>query len=251
MNELKRESSNQVDIQKTVNNMKQKPWLIPGILLVILILLMVFRWDYQATKSRETSVLKWKTDRWTGQQWFEIYAPSAVIKRPIPNTEEAANKTRVATNYWWMAVLASGIWFIYSAWYKPWRSKLTNTKSQLDNDKSNLSSPDTNIPQEPKPENNKNNIKYDDLTIPGATNITNSAMDPTLMADLSKHGAIKIAKGAVKYGQWAKEMFDEFGSKIAPYLKDIYANSKELHSRYINGDREIINLLQGKTEKRI
>jgi hypothetical protein len=70
-----------------------------------------------------------------------------------------------------------------------------------------------------------------------------SGIDPTLMADLTKYGAIKIAKGSIKFGQWASEMTKEFGAKIAPHLRSIYAQAKELHSRFANGDPEAVKMM--------
>lgn len=64
------------------------------------------------------------------------------------------------------------------------------------------------------------------------------------LTDYTIIGAAKIAKGTVKYSQWAAEMVKEFGAKIAPRLKEVYAQAKELHGRYINGDEEAIAQLK-------
>lgn len=52
----------------------KKPWVIPCVLLAALLLAWFFRWDYTASKTLDTAVLKWKTDRWTGQKWLEVHA---------------------------------------------------------------------------------------------------------------------------------------------------------------------------------
>ena len=62
----------------------RKPWLIPSIILVLLILAIVFRWEYTATKTTVNNIFKWKFDRWTNQQWAERYS----IKYSLGDFEE-------------------------------------------------------------------------------------------------------------------------------------------------------------------
>ena len=86
-------------------------------------------------------------------------------------------------------------------------------------------------------------------SIKSKMNRITSGIDPTLMSDLTKYGAIKIAKGSIKFGQWASEMTKEFGAKIAPHLRSIYAQAKELHSRYVNGDADAVKIMGGPKAK--
>ena len=44
-------------------------------------------------------------------------------------------------------------------------------------------------------------------------------------------GAIKIAKGAVKFAGWSEEMVKDFGEAIRPYLNSIYKQSREYYER--------------------
>lgn len=48
-----------------------------------------------------------------------------------------------------------------------------------------------------------------------------------------KYGAIKIAKGTVKFAQWSKEMVEELGELVTPHLRTIY-------------DRALLNVQSGK-----
>lgn len=50
-----------------------------------------------------------------------------------------------------------------------------------------------------------------------------------LLGDLVKYGAIKIAKGGVKFAQWSADMLHEFGEDIRPHLQDIY-NKAAIHA---------------------
>lgn len=56
---------------------------------------------------------------------------------------------------------------------------------------------------------------------------------PTLaaeqLADYAQLGAIKIAKGAVKFAEWSKQMVDELGASIKPHLADIWLESRDVH----------------------
>ena len=56
----------------------KKKWFLPGIILLLLLAAPMFRWEYTATKSIQAYVLKWKTDRWTGQQWYVQYSPTEI-----------------------------------------------------------------------------------------------------------------------------------------------------------------------------
>jgi hypothetical protein len=57
--------------------------LIPMIVLIVLLISPMFRWEYTASKTTDNAVLKWKTDRWTGQQWFVGYAPNRIVENPV------------------------------------------------------------------------------------------------------------------------------------------------------------------------
>ena len=58
-----------------------------------------------------------------------------------------------------------------------------------------------------------------------------AGIDPAEMADLAIIGAAKIAKGTIKFGEWSAEMVREYGARIKPYLKTIYARSQQGASR--------------------
>lgn len=48
-----------------------------------------------------------------------------------------------------------------------------------------------------------------------------------LFGKLAKYGALKLAKGTVKFAQWSKEMLEEMGEGIRPYLREVYKSSHE------------------------
>ena len=52
-------------------------------------------------------------------------------------------------------------------------------------------------------------------------------LDPRDLVDLAIIGAAKIARGAVKFKAWAKEMLAEFGEQIRPHLLTIYRRARE------------------------
>jgi hypothetical protein len=58
-----------------------------------------------------------------------------------------------------------------------------------------------------------------------------AGIDPAEMADLAIIGAAKIAKGTIKFGEWSAEMVREFGARVKPYLRQIYARSQQGASR--------------------
>jgi len=54
-----------------------------------------------------------------------------------------------------------------------------------------------------------------------------AGIDPAEIADYAIIGAAKIGKGAIKFADWSVEMVGEFGDRIKPYLKTIYARSRQ------------------------
>lgn len=55
----------------------------PLIFLLLLLGAWYFRWDYTASKTLDiAAVVKWKTDRWTGQQWIVQYTASKILETP-------------------------------------------------------------------------------------------------------------------------------------------------------------------------
>lgn len=54
--------------------LKRKRLFIPLLILVIILLSSMFRWDIEATKTTNNGVLKWEMDRWTGDLWVKYYS---------------------------------------------------------------------------------------------------------------------------------------------------------------------------------
>lgn len=53
--------------------MKKHYWIFPLIVLVLLLIAPSFRWEYTAAKTTDYIVYKWKTDRWSGEKWLDVY----------------------------------------------------------------------------------------------------------------------------------------------------------------------------------
>jgi len=79
-----------------------------------------FRWDITATKSNNYAVLKWSTDRWTGQQWLIVYRVNDITERPLPiwsNNNEKIDQKIVAerdkcTLWWQISTGVTSLWFL-------------------------------------------------------------------------------------------------------------------------------------------
>lgn len=58
------------------------------------------------------------------------------------------------------------------------------------------------------------------------------------LADYALLGAVKIAKGAVKFGQWSAEMIAEHGEAIRPYLGKIWVRAQRIHKEQLASGTE-------------
>jgi hypothetical protein len=70
-----------------------------------------------------------------------------------------------------------------------------------------------------------------------------SIADPADLDDVIIYGAAKITKGVVELGAWSKEMLDEIGKGIEPYLKKIY------DAAVIRENRDTTELAGGKADR--
>ena len=63
------------------------------------------------------------------------------------------------------------------------------------------------------------------------------------LADLVVIGAVKIAKGTVKFSRWSAEMVADHGEAIRPHLQTLYgkakAKAKDLRPRYVPSGRDV------------
>ena len=63
------------------------------------------------------------------------------------------------------------------------------------------------------------------------------------LADLVLIGAVKIAKGTVKFSQWSAEMVADHGEAIRPHLQTLYgkakAKARDLRPRYVPSGRDV------------
>lgn len=63
----------------------------------------------------------------------------------------------------------------------------------------------------------------------------NAGLPVDTMVDYSIIGAVKIARGTVKYSVWANDMLSDLGSSVRPHLKDIWEESNRQHSLMVDG----------------
>jgi len=106
----------------------KKPFMIPAVIFVLLILAYVFRWNYTVTQTVNNSSVHYKIlhkeDRWTGNRWLEIYGYDSDGVRSgdqlacLPNGIEAKgkqeddvyNRRDGATAIWWLLFIADAVW---------------------------------------------------------------------------------------------------------------------------------------------
>lgn len=116
------------------------------IVLVLLLVAWQTRWDYAGSKTLNDGIIKWKTDRWTGYAWMEVYqtgygGPNC-IERPASNNkpyyDAAWQQRNTATNIWRALVAASCIWIAFVWLVSPIvlpaikrRRELKRTKKQV------------------------------------------------------------------------------------------------------------------------
>lgn len=63
-----------------------------------------------------------------------------------------------------------------------------------------------------------------------------SGLDPTALYHLSRYGAAKIAKGAVRFAEWSAEMVKDVGEHIRPHLQQIWEASDKEFDRHVAGE---------------
>lgn len=84
-----------------------------------------------------------------------------------------------------------------------------------------------------------------------------SGLDPADIADHAIVGADFIARGVADFGQWSSVMLKEFGERIRPYLKAIFDQATQEHSKakakfkHSPTDEQRLNQWKARTSKRI
>ena len=115
----------------------RKTWLLPIFITIILMVLWFNRWEYTATKTTNSRVIKWRTDHWSGQIWMETYLPKAtssqVIIEPMqPLVSKDPKKTE--TNYtilWVISIGINALWLLVVTPIDKSKEKELNTGGEL------------------------------------------------------------------------------------------------------------------------
>lgn len=106
-----------------------RPWLTPIVVLAVLFLLMATRWDYNATIIGDDYVIKWKTDRWSGDRWKEVYTSYGGFDE-TPGDAWADWNTRSALDaVSWLAVYFTLGWLGWGL-YRTKRPKVPRKRKQ-------------------------------------------------------------------------------------------------------------------------
>lgn len=92
--------------------LRQKgPWTVPAVVLILLIVASVTRWQTVASKSRDWEVLKWQRDRWTGTVILITYSLRSVYVDHLGPYKEVSE---ALTAIWQLAVVIVLAWLGWS-----------------------------------------------------------------------------------------------------------------------------------------
>jgi hypothetical protein len=70
-----------------------------------------------------------------------------------------------------------------------------------------------------------------DNTIKESKKRLNVGLDPEVLSAYAVKGAFKIARGVRDFGEWSKQMLEDFGENIRPHLQDLWSQAKEIHAQ--------------------
>ena len=88
-----------------------KTWKLPAIILGILILAFVFRWDNTASSTSDGVITKYKVDRWNGDTWQETFSNSGHTLKCIDynrSGHDAENQILL----WYILVALDSVWLL-------------------------------------------------------------------------------------------------------------------------------------------
>lgn len=85
------QASTYVTPAKTLTKLRPllKNWIIPAVILCLILGACAFRYEQNASKSLDSYVIKWTTDRWTGDKWMTVYGPEGVYETPLTGSNES------------------------------------------------------------------------------------------------------------------------------------------------------------------
>lgn len=90
-----------------------KNWKVPGIILVLLILIISFRWSNDGTKITDSSIIKYRTDHWTGEILYKTYNYMGYSEKIIKPNTLGVNKNTL-TLIWEGLTGVNIIWLLYA-----------------------------------------------------------------------------------------------------------------------------------------
>ncbi|SDG47187.1 hypothetical protein [Desulfosporosinus hippei] len=92
-----------------------KNWKVPGVILVLLMLAIAFRWNIDKNTNGST-VVKYSTDRWNGAVYYERLSSSDHSKRMIQSQSIAMDwySSKSLTVIWGVLTCGSVIWLLFT-----------------------------------------------------------------------------------------------------------------------------------------
>ena len=60
---------------------------------------------------------------------------------------------------------------------------------------------------------------------------SNAGLDPTIIGDLITAGVAKLARKTIDFAEFSKQMIEDFGDQVTPYLRKAYAGAKDAHKK--------------------
>lgn len=114
----------------------KRRWVIPLIVMVILLPLLIFRWEEVAFKTYTNSIAIFEKDRWTGQLYVSQYGgPDDTFYRipefaydyskkewDIDKAKNIFHKQKALTAAWWVLLAISAAWLLIE-FYRPRREE--------------------------------------------------------------------------------------------------------------------------------
>ena len=92
-----------------------KNWKIPGIILFLLIVAMIFRWSTVSSQTLSDAVIKFERDNWNGSIYQTIYGANVYREKLVqPPSDYMWLDSQILTVVWVVLAAVSIIWLLFS-----------------------------------------------------------------------------------------------------------------------------------------